>query len=383
LWMSTLAKIPSSMLPVGVRSKFVENVNGLTMHVLEAGHQDQYRPCVLLLHGFPELAYSWRHVLKILSDAGYHVIAPDQRGYGRTTGWVANYDDDLAPFRLLNIVEDAVALINAVGRSEIHAVIGHDFGSPVAAYCALTRPDLFKSVVLMSAPFNGPPAPLEDGDNSALKYAGLDDVLAALPQPRKHYQRYYTTRNAALDMEASEQDLSKFLRAYFHVKSGDWEGNNPFNLDGWIAEELEKMPSYYIMDINSSMPQTVAAFMPSSEEIAECEWLTDEELNFYAYEFGRTGFQGGLQWYRCSFDKEQNRQLSEFFGRTIDVPASFIGGSKDWGVYQQPGALRQMQNQSCTSFGDINLIPGAGHWVQQEQVAETSRYLLQFLALSN
>ena len=129
------------------------------MHVLEAGHETPDRPCVLLLHGFPELAYSWRKVMLPLAAAGYHVLAPDQRGYGRTTGSIEGYSDDehLDEFRILNLVEDALGLLSATGHKSVEAVIGHDFGSPVAAWCALTRPDVFRAVVLMSAPFGGPP----------------------------------------------------------------------------------------------------------------------------------------------------------------------------------------------------------------------------------
>ena len=110
--MTTLPDIP---LPSGIRSRFVEGINGLRLHVLEAGFETRGRPCVLLLHGFPELAYSWRKVMPALAEAGYHVIAPDQRGYGRTTGWDAEYDGDLNSFRLLNLVRDALGLVSAFG----------------------------------------------------------------------------------------------------------------------------------------------------------------------------------------------------------------------------------------------------------------------------
>src|SRR5437016_8200381 len=137
---------PEFPLPQGIRSRFVSNINGLTMHALEAGYEQTGRPCILLLHGFPELAYSWRKVMLPLAAAGFHVIAPDQRGYGRTTGWDGAYDGDVGSFRILNVVKDAVALVFALGRRTVAAVVGHDFGSPVAAYCALARPDVFRSV---------------------------------------------------------------------------------------------------------------------------------------------------------------------------------------------------------------------------------------------
>src|SRR5689334_4450377 len=152
------APLDASVLPAGIRSRFVRGVNGLAMHVLEAGFETKGRPCVLLLHGFPELAYSWRKVMLPLAAAGFHVVAPDQRGYGRTTGWDGDYDGDLSSFRLLNLVRDALGVLAALGYRSAAAVIGHDFGSPVAAWCALIRPDVFRSVVLMSAPFAGPPA---------------------------------------------------------------------------------------------------------------------------------------------------------------------------------------------------------------------------------
>ncbi|HXI36577.1 MAG TPA: alpha/beta fold hydrolase, partial [Burkholderiales bacterium] len=133
----------------------LEGVNGLAMHVLEAGYETPGRPAVLLLHGFPELAYSWRKILPRLADAGFHAVAPDQRGYGRTSGWDPRYDGDVASYRILNLVRDATGLVSALGLRSLAAVVGHDFGAAVAAYCALTRPDLFRSLVLMSAPFRG------------------------------------------------------------------------------------------------------------------------------------------------------------------------------------------------------------------------------------
>ena len=138
-------------LPNGIRSRRINNGNGLDMHILEAGFEQPNRPCVLLLHGFPELAYSWRKVLLPLAEAGLHVVAPDQRGYGRTTGWDDHYDGDLTPFRVNNLVTDALGLVNALGYDHVACVVGHDFGSPVAAHCALIRPDVFRSVALMSA----------------------------------------------------------------------------------------------------------------------------------------------------------------------------------------------------------------------------------------
>src|SRR5439155_7561246 len=154
--MNTMPILPDIPLPSSIRSRYVDNINGLRMHVLEAGFETRGRPCVLLLHGFPELAFSWRKVMPVLAEAGYHVIAPDQRGYGRTTGWDPDYDGDLASFHMLNLARDMLGLVAALGHASAAAVVGHDFGASVAAWCALARPDVFRSLVLM-APFAGPP----------------------------------------------------------------------------------------------------------------------------------------------------------------------------------------------------------------------------------
>ncbi len=362
-------------LPQGIRARRIEGINGLAMHVLEAGEASH--PALLLLHGFPELAYSWRHVMVPLAKAGFHVIAPDQRGYGRTTGWSDAYDDDLRPFSLLNLLRDQLALLSALGIAEVHAVVGHDFGSPVAAHCALIRPDVFRRVALMSAPFAGPPA--IRGGAARAPVADIAQALAALERPRKHYHWYYATRPANGDMIAAPQGLAAFIRAYYHHKSGDWAGNEPFPLAGWTAEELARLPTYYVMDQAETMPQTVAHAMPSAAEVAACTWLTEAELGVYAGEYGRTGFQGGLNWYRTRFSGT-NAELEVFSGRRIEVPATFIGGARDWGVQQAPGALARMEGVACADWRGTHLVPGAGHWVQQENPGETLRLLLDFLA---
>src|SRR5579871_6411393 len=164
-------------LPAGIRTRIVEGVNGLAMHVLEAGQVG--RPVLLLLHGFPELAYSWRKVMLPLADAGHHVIAPDQRGYGRTTGWDPAYDGDLDSYRQPNLVEDVAALLARLGHASVAAVIGHDFGASVAAWGALLRPELFRAAVLMSAPFGGPPTA------GAPSREDLFEALGKLARPRK------------------------------------------------------------------------------------------------------------------------------------------------------------------------------------------------------
>ena len=375
-----MINLPDLPLPANIRSRFIEGVNGLTMHVLEAGYESKGRPCVLLLHGFPELAFSWRKVMPALAHAGFHVLAPDQRGYGRTTGWDASYDASLAPFRLTNLVRDALGVVAAFGHRSAD-VVGHDFGSSVAAWCGVIRPDVFRSVTLMSAPFPGPPKMTFDTAEKPSSPKRVDPVhhdLASLPRPRKHYHWYYSTREANDDMWRAPQGVHDFMRAYYHHKSVDWKHNKPHPLKSWSATELAKLPTYYVMDLAKTMSETVAEEMPSRDEIAANTWLPDNELAVYSTEYRRTGFQGGLQWYRCGTSGAFTAELETWSGKSIDVPSCFISGKQDWGTYQRPDFFEAMQTKACTRMRDVHLIDGAGHWVQQEQPEEVSRLLLRF-----
>jgi pimeloyl-ACP methyl ester carboxylesterase len=268
--------------------------------------------------------------------------------------------------------------VHALGHRSVAAVIGHDFGSPVAAWCALLRPDVFRSVVLMSAPFAGPPALLPRSGESA-PARSIHDDLAALERPRKHYQWYYSTREANENMWHCPQGVHAFLRAYYHHKSADWKENQPYPLASWTAPELAKLPTYYILDKDKGMAETVAPEMPSASAIAACKWLPEEELKVYSEEYARTGFQGGLNWYRCATSPKYIAELQLFAGRTIDVPSAFIAGKSDWGIYQRPGDLEKMQKAACTRMVDCLLIEGAGHWVQQEQPERVAERLLRFV----
>jgi pimeloyl-ACP methyl ester carboxylesterase len=381
----TASTYDEGTLSRGVRSRMIHGINGLDVHILEAGYESPGRPLALLLHGFPDLAYGWRHLIPMLADAGYHVVAPDQRGFGRTTGWVNGYDAPLQPFSLLNMTRDALGLVSALGYQRTAMLAGHDLGSPVAAYCALARPDVFPSVVLMSAPFPGPPSlPFNTAGSKAppaqpnTENQRLAAALAALDPPRVHYQQYLITREANHDMWHPPQGLHAFLREFFHVKSGDWPGNKPHPLKAPTAMEFARMPTYYVMDLGKTMPETVAPFQPSAAEVAACKWLTEPELGVYTKEYGRTGFQGALQAYRVHSDPELNADLRLFSGKTIDVPSLFIGGKSDWGTYAAPGAVDVMKTKATTRMGAIELIDGAGHWIQQEQPGRLSTLLLDF-----
>jgi pimeloyl-ACP methyl ester carboxylesterase len=200
-----------------------------------------------------------------------------------------------------------------------------------------------------------------------------------LTPARKHYQRYYATREANDNMWHAPQGVHNLLRAYYHMKSADWKQNKPFALKAWTAADLAQLPRYYVMDLDKGMAETVAPEMPSGAEIAACKWLPEEDLRVYSAEYRRTGFQGGLQGYRARWTQAYTSELLTFAGRTIDVPSLFIGGRSDWGVHQRAGAFETMQKTACTRMLGAHLVDGAGHWVQQEQPTEVSKLLLQFL----
>ena len=384
---SKLAPYGNGMLPAGIRSRHIANVNGLTVHVLEAGFETPGRPAVLLLHGFPELAYSWRHVMPALAAAGYHVIAPDQRGFGRTTGWDDSYEADGDPFRILNMTRDAIGLVYALGHRSVAMVVGHDAGAPVASWSALIRPDIFRSITIMSSPFEGAPGLPFDTANGAprprpaLTDDELDAELAKLTPPRKYYQNYQRTRGANDDMLHAPQGLHAFFRAYYFYKSADYPGNHPHPLQARTAEEMAQIPHYYVMEKDKGMAATAAEAMPPADYIAKCKWLTEADVDVYATEYGRTGFHGALQGYRVrrGSDPRSIAEMQTFSGRSIDVPSQYIDGKSDWGSYQTPGALEKMHTTACTRMTGLHFLDGAGHWVQQEQPEAVSALLVEFL----
>jgi pimeloyl-ACP methyl ester carboxylesterase len=389
-------------LPSAVHSRSLQ-VNDLNLHILEAG--DAGKPLIILLHGFPEISYSWRKLILPLAEAGYYVVAPDQRGYGRTTPVSRSgqgldtrpisFEDDPAPYRMSSVVRDVIGLVHALGYSSVHAIVGHDFGSPVAGFCALVRPDLFQRVVLMSAPFTGAPTYAVPGQPKRPSLMEVIPVirqgLAGLQPPRKHYALYFSTPEANADMHTgmkSREDLHAFLRAYYHVKSADGEIHPPHKLpletkpgaSPSPASALAELPEYYVMGLKKTMPETVLPSAPSATQVAENCWLPDRQLRVYVDEFWRTGFQGGLNWYR-NMTSGGEEDLLMFSGLRVQVPAMFVAGAKDWGTWQQPGAVDTMK-QVCARMGPEGegfvLVEGAGHWVQQEQPGAVLRHLLAF-----
>ena len=368
-------------LPAGIRSRRIDTNNQVVLHTLEAGFETPGRPCVVLLHGFPELAYIWRHQMLPLAKCGFHVIAPDVRGYGLSAPGPVAYDDSLVPYSMLNRVSDVLGLVRAMGHEKVALVVGHDWSGPTAQWCARLRPDVFQSVVSVSTPFIfAPTLPLDSAAHPrpSEPEVDMDQALAALPRPRKHYATYSATREANPDMWHAPQGIHNLLRQMFYFKSADWAGNQPYPLKSWTASELAKMPTYYIMDLNKGIAATMAEHQPQPSCIAACQWMTEADLEVFASQFTRTGFQGGLNYYRVAADPAFEGELKSFAGKTIDVPACYIAGGREWGAYQSPGAFETM-DKKCTQLKGIHFVPHAGHSVVEEQPEAVNRILLEFL----
>jgi pimeloyl-ACP methyl ester carboxylesterase len=309
----------------------------LSMHVAEAGEG----PLVLLCHGFPECWYSWRHQLVALAEAGYHAVAPDMRGYGRTDA-----PEAVDQYTLFHLVGDMTALLDALGRKTA-TIVGHDWGSMVAWTAALLRPDRFTAVVGMSVPFMPrlPMRPLE-----MMKMMAGDRFLYIL------YFQEPGKAEAELDPRAREM-----LRDMLYTASGSID------------------PSHY--EKMTGLPKTAKFLDGMATPEVLPDWLSQEDLDVYVAEFERTGFRGGLNWYR-NFDRNWEL-LAPFADRRITVPALFIGGLRDAVVtgpeFEEPGPGVQMLDGFCDDLRGKVLIEGAGHWNQQEAPEETNAALLEFL----
>jgi pimeloyl-ACP methyl ester carboxylesterase len=373
--MSTLPSLDSTALPTGVKSRFIDDVNGLRMHILEAGNGDG-RPLLLLLHGFPELAYSWRKVIMPFAEQGYHVIAPDQRGCGRTTGSDDNNDNNFTLFSMLSSCQDIVALLYRLGKTKVKSVIGRDIGLSIAANLALLRPDIFESLVMMSAQYSGVP-PIDTPSRTP--------VINALKQlGKKHYQWYFSSvEQANSDMINAEQGLKEFFRGYLYFKSAQHPKNkNIFELKEWTADELCKLPEYYVMQLDSTMTQTVLANVPDSAIIQRemSSWITEDEIQMYTNEYQRSSFRDGLKHYKCMTTDYNQNQLKVFSGMNIKCPATYIAGANDWGTQLEPGSIKKIGTKDvCEDWRGWELIDNAGHWLPEEQPEKTVKAILKFL----
>jgi pimeloyl-ACP methyl ester carboxylesterase len=381
-------------LPAGVRARLIPNVNGLTVNILEAGYDTPGRPLVLMLHGFPNLAYSWRKVMPALAAAGYYVVAPDCRGFGRTTGWDDSFDADPQPFLALNMVRDQIALVYALGYRATAMMVGHDQGSLMAALGALVRPDMFPLLTLIGGGFGGTPSfPFNTANGAGVPRpeftnAELDAEYAKLNPPRIGYQDYWASPEADADMKQVPPRMSEFFRAFYYMKSADFPGNqnlqplHPVQTAKEAAAQNAQMPEYYVMRRGTSMPATVAAAMPDAAYIKACKWLAEPECAVYGLEYTRSGWTGALQEYRRrrnnAFPPTVAEQLT-YAGRTIDVPAQVIAGKEDWGANRTVGGPMNIGKTGYTQFKGVHMVAGAGHWAHEEQPEPVSQLLTGFL----
>jgi pimeloyl-ACP methyl ester carboxylesterase len=381
-------------LPAGVRARLIANVNGLTVNILEAGFETPGRPLVLMLHGFPNLAYSWRKVMPAVAAAGYYVVAPDCRGFGRTAGWDDAWDADPQPFLMLNLLRDQIALVNALGYRSTAMMVGHDQGSLMAAYGALIRPDIFPRLTLIGGGFGGAPAfPFNTANGAPMPHPDftnpeLDAEYAKLDPPRKGYQDYWASPEAERDMKNVPQGMTNFFRAFYYMKSADFPGNqnlrplHAVHTAKEAAEQNAQMPEYYVMRRGTGMPATVAAAMPDAAYIKSCKWMTEAECEVYGMEYARSGWTGALHEYRHRRNNAFAPTLAEqltFAGRTIDVPTQVIAGREDWGANRTVGGPMNIGKTGYTQFKGVHMVGGAGHWAHEEQPEQVSQLLTGFL----
>ncbi len=312
--------------------------NSIRIHIAEVGQG----PLVLLCHGFPESWYSWRHQVKALAEAGYHAVAPDMRGYGQT-----DRPEEIEKYTLLHLVGDMVGLVAALG--EEHAVIvGHDWGAPVAWSAALLRPDIFRAVAGLSVPFLP---------------RGLSMQTRLMPRTdgAQFYMLYFQEPGVA---EAEfEKDPRLTLRLMLYGGSGDAP---PRPSDG----SPDTAPGMVPRDGGFLSRRVPPARLPP--------WLTEVDVDFYGGEFERTGFRGGLNWYR---NIDRNSELmAPFDGLKVTVPALYVAGDRDL-VVSFRGMDKLIPNLKAfvPKLKESIILPGCGHWTQQERPQEVNAALLGFL----
>jgi len=306
------------------------SVNGIGMRVATQGSG----PLVLLCHGFPELWCSWRQQMAALAGAGWRAAAPDMRGYGGTDA-----PAEPAQYTMLHHVGDMVGLVHALGEKQA-VIVGHDWGAPAAWTAALLRPEVFRAVVGMSVPYS-PPGPV--------------DLLSALQQMgvTRFYMQYFQTPGVA---EAELQaDVAATLRRLTFSLSGDGAGG--------VATILPPGKGFLH---NTTDPAT----MPS--------WVDADDLAYTVAEFERTGFRGGLNWYRSL--RLSWELLAPWRGAVIHQPSLFIGGDRD-DVLKFPNSRASIDNfgQTLPGLRGCHVLPGAGHWVQRERATVVNDLLLAFL----
>jgi pimeloyl-ACP methyl ester carboxylesterase len=321
-----------------ITHRFIE-ANGIRMHLAECGAGSGKAPLVLLCHGFPESWYSWRHQLRALAEAGFHAVAPDMRGYGQTDA-----PEAIEQYTLLHMTGDMVGLLDALGEPTA-VIAGHDWGAPVAWTCAQLRPDRFRAVIGLSVPFR-PRSP------------ALPTSVMPQTEDAVFYQLYFQTPGVA---EAElERDVRRTIRSLLYSASGD----APRASDG--APRL-------------GMVARSGGVLDGLEDPGELPgWLTEADVDFYVREFTQIGFRGGLNWYR-NIDRAW-QLLAPFAGVGVTVPALYMAGDRDLvlafrGMDQFLANLERFVPQLR---GKV-ILPGCGHWTQQERATEVNKAMIGFL----
>ena len=303
--------------------------NGIEVNIAEQGEG----PLVLMLHGFPESWYSWRHQIPAVAGAGFHAVAPDMRGYGKS-----DKPDDITTYNQVEVTNDIVGLISALGY-ETAIVFGHDWGAPTAWSCALRHPDKVTAVGVLSVPFSPrasvPPL----------------DMMKEIFKDMFFYQLYFQEPGIA---EAEwESNVRVNLRKFYHMGSGAFDAGNfisPKSPDSDLLSDIED-------------PGTLG------------NWCTESDLDFYTTEFEQSGFRGPLNYYR---NHNLTWSLTEGGPEKINQPALFIAGDKDGVIMLAADALKNMPNY-VTNLQVNQLIPGIGHWTQQEAPEEVNSQMIDFL----
>ena len=310
--------------------------NGIRMHIAEQGAG----PLVVLCHGFPESWYSWRHQLQPLVEAGFHVVAPDMRGYGHT-----DRPEAIEEYTLLHLVGDMVGLLDALGADSA-VIAGHDWGAPVAWHAALLRPDRFRGVIGLSVPFRprGPVRPT---------------TLMPQTEDALFYQLYFQV--AHVPEAELERDVRFTIRSVLCSLSGD-------------TPHHEAAPA-----LGVGMVLRQGGFLTGMVNPASLPpWLTEADVDFYAAEFVRTGFRGGLNWYR-NFDRNWEL-LAPYAGARVTVPALYVGGERDLVVaFRGMDKLIHTLSKFVPQLRGTIMLPGCGHWTQQERARDVSAAMIDFL----
>lgn len=318
----------------GFTTRMIET-NGVTLRVAEAGPVDG--KLVVLVHGWPESWYSWRDQIPALADAGYHVIAPDMRGYGKS-----DKPADVEDYDILDTTGDVVGLLDALGE-ETAIVVGHDWGSIVAWNSILLHPDRFDALVAMSVPYGG----RADGPPTERMRAAFGDNF--------YYILYHQEPGVAEAEYDSDPEgiLSRLYGSYGVPVDPPTVTDPKRSAGGWIPR----------LGAPTELPG----------------WLTQEELDFFVSEFEEAGFRGGVNYYR---NMDRNWELTpELEGATIEEPVLFIAGQSDVVIGgANAEQLTARMSSVATDLRGVHLIPDAGHWIQQEKPEEVNALLLEFLA---